>query len=60
MRPPRKSVSELTLRDYFAAAVAGAIWRELSPEYDTETCALAIAQKAYIVADEMMIERDKR
>ena len=60
MMPPRKSVTELTLRDYFAAAVAGAIWQEMTPEIDTESCARAVAQKAYILADEMLTVRDKQ
>ena len=49
----------LTVRDYFAAAVAGAIWRDMDPATDSESCATAVAQKAYIVADAMLQEREK-
>lgn len=60
MSAPRKSVAEMTLRDYFAAAVAGSIWRDMPDDLDSQSCAMAVAQKSYIVADEMLIERDKR
>jgi hypothetical protein len=49
----------MTLRDYFAAAVAGHIWDGLPDDMDTGTCAMNAAQKAYIIADEMLKERSK-
>ena len=49
----------MTLRDYFAAAVAGHIWIEMDEGMDSGSCAVAVAQKAYIVADAMLKERQK-
>ena len=49
----------MTLRDYFAAAVAGHIWEGLPDDMETGTCAHTVAVKAYIVADEMLKERAK-
>ena len=49
----------MTLRDYFAASVAGHIWDGLPEDVDTGTCAHTVAVKAYIVADAMLYEREK-
>jgi len=49
----------ITVRDYFAAAVCGAIWRDMPDDMDTGTCATGVAQKAYLVADAMLRERAK-
>ena len=51
--------NEPTLRDLFAMFVAGSIWRDMPADTDTETCARAVAEKAYLVADEMMKARGK-
>jgi len=51
--------NEPTLRDLFAMMVAGHIWDGLREDIDTETAAIAVAAKAYIVADEMMRARGK-
>lgn len=50
-------VTDLTLRDLFAALAAGAIWRDMPVDLDSGECAHAVAQKSYLVADAMLHER---
>ena len=52
-------VSAMRIRDYFAASVAGHIWIEMDEGMDSGSCAVAVAQKAYMIADEMLKERAK-
>ena len=50
-------ITDLTLRDLFAALAAGHIWASMEIATDSLTAAEAAAQTAYLVADELLKER---
>jgi hypothetical protein len=53
------SIGGMTLRDYFAAKAMQGLMRDVAWDYSRGHCNAELVSRAYIIADQMLNERNK-